>query len=175
MELRLTHQIQDMINDYFSSHPNLSVNALSKRSGVGASTIRRLQAGEIKGDPAPHTVLNLVSAITKEKRLSVLVTLFEGPLGELLRETFSPYIELSLPHEVEKNLNHELSDSLKYIIYKCAANRKGASLTWVMDTFGKLGIDRLEEMVERGFLKGGPEVFHANEKDFSLDKRQELF
>lgn len=168
-QLQLSSQIKDLIGDYFNRYPQLSINALSKRSGVGASTIRRILTGEIKGDPAPHTLLNLVSALTQEKRLSVLVHMFEGPLGEVLKENFSPFIELELPHSIGKNINKELSDSLKYFIYKVAANRAGLKKTWVMDNFGKLGLDKLEELIHAGLILGGPEDFQAKDKDFSLD------
>lgn len=165
----LCQQLRELLNSYFKKHPNMSINGLSKKSGVGASTIRRLIAGEIKGDPAPHTVLNLASSITKEKRLSVLINMFDGPLGEVLKDTFSPYIQLELPHSLEKDLNKELQDSIKYFIYKVAANRAGAKESWVLDTFGKLGLDRLNDLVGRGFLLKEGEVYHAKEKNFSLD------
>ncbi|MCR9206208.1 MAG: hypothetical protein NXH75_16620 [Halobacteriovoraceae bacterium] len=168
-DVTLCLQLKDLLTSYFRKHPQVSVNGLSKKSGVGASTIRRLMAGEIKGDPAPHTVLNLASSITKEKRLYVLINMFEGPLGEVLKETFAPYIDLALPHSIEKDLNKELQDSIKYFIYKAAANRAGAQESWVLDTFGKLGLDRLGELLEKGFLEKSGEVYHAKEKNFSLD------
>lgn len=169
ISITLCEQLKELLTGYFRKHPQVSINGLSKKSGVGASTIRRLMAGDIKGDPAPHTVLNLASSITKEKRLSVLIEMFEGPLGQVLKETFSPYIELNLPHSLQKDINRELQDSIKYFIYKVAANRAGVQESWILDTFGKLGIDRLKELITHEFLIKEGEVYHAKEKNFSLD------
>lgn len=165
----LCGQLQTVINDYFNRYPNMSVNSLAAKSGVGASTLRRILNSGLKGDPAPHTVLNIASAVSKEKRLAVLITMFDGPLGELLKETFSPYIEMNMDHVLKDDLNTELKDYTKYMIYKCAANRAGVQASWVLDTFGKAGVQKMKEMLSRGFLSGGPHVFHANEKNFSLD------
>lgn len=165
----LCGQLQGIIEDYFTKYPNMSVNSLATKSGVGASTLRRILNNGLKGDPAPHTVLNIASAVTKEKRLSVLVTMFDGPLGELLRETFSPYVEMKLGHELDHELNSELRDFTKYMIYKCAANRAGVRSSWVIDHYGKAGLAKMKELVDRGFLTGGPEVYHAKQKNFSLD------
>lgn len=165
----LCGQLQDIIEGYFTKYPNMSVNSLASKSGVGASTLRRILNNGLKGDPAPHTVLNIASAVTREKRLSVLITMFDGPLGDLLKETFSPYVEMNMVHEMDHELNNELRDFTKYMIYKCAANKIGVRSSWVIDHYGKTGLNKMKEMIDRGFLTGGPEIYHAKQKNFSLD------
>jgi len=165
----LCGQLQSVIGDYFNRYPNTSVNSLALKSGVGATTLRRIIKGGLKGDPAPHTILNIASAVTKEKRLSVLVNMFDGPMGDILKETFSPFIETSSDHKICDDLNTELKDFTKYMIYKCAANRAGVKSSWVIDNFGKAGLDKMKDLISSQLLTGGPEVFHANEKNFSLD------
>lgn len=165
----LCGQLQTMMEGYFTKYPNMSVNALAAKSGVGASTLRRILSDGLKGDPAPHTVLNIASAVTREKRLSVLITMFDGPLGELLKETFSPFVEMNMNHEMDHEINEELKDFTKYMIYKCAANDAGVRSSWVMDNYGKAGLAKMNELFERGFLTAGPELFHAKQKNFSLD------
>lgn len=165
----LCGQLQTVISDYFNRYPNTSVNSLALKSGVGATTLRRIMKGGLKGDPAPHTILNIASAVTKEKRLSVLVNMFDGPMGALLKDTFSPFVETSSEHKMCDDLNVELQDFTKYMIYKCAANSAGVKSSWVIDNFGKAGLEKMKELISSEFLNGGPEVFHASEKDFSLD------
>lgn len=167
--MSLTSQLKQVMDEYFSRYPHVSINSLAMKSGVGASTLRRIANESIKGDPAPHTVLNLASAISNEKNLALIISRFDGPVGELLREAFGPYLERELPHKYCTNLNEELKDWLKYAIYKLAANRQGVSKFKVIELFGKVGLERFMEMQERGLLEIVEGVAHAKEKNFSLD------
>jgi hypothetical protein len=167
--MTLRDQLKDIVDNYFNRYPHMSINGLSLKSGVPATTLRRIVNASIKGDPAPHTALNLVSAVTNEKRLSVLVEMYEGPLGKTLNEVFSPYVEMGLKHEYSADLNEELRDSIKYFIYKVSANHNGASVFWVGETFGKLGLDRLAELESAEIVSRQGDSIHASQKDFSLD------
>ncbi len=169
--MTLTEQLQTVVEDYFTRYPHMSVNSLALKSGVGATTLRRLLSGSIKGVPAPHTILNIASAVSNEKRLSVLINMFEGELGEVLEESFGPYIENKINHTYSPDLNEELKDEIKYFIYKMSANRAGVTWAWVADTFGKIGLDKLKKMNEAGLLKGDQKegLYHAKEKNFSLN------
>lgn len=168
--MTLTEQLKDIVESYFAKHPNVSINGLAMKSGVGASTLRRLLSGSIKGDPAPHTVLNILSTVTKEKKLSKLVKMVDGPMGDMLQETFSHFIESETPHSYDNDLNELLRDQMSYFIYKLAANRKGTDKVFVTEMFGKAGLERLAKMLDLGVVKENEEGdIHASEKDFSLD------
>jgi len=167
--MTLVEQLRDILNDYFGRFPNTSINGLAMRSTVGATTLRRILSLEIKGDPSPHTVLNIASAVSKEKRLSKLIHMFEGPVGELLRDSFSAYVEVSAPHTFDVDLNEILRDRLNYFIYKLAANRNGVTENEVKDLYGQLGLEKLKKLREQGLIKLEGVVYHASEKNFSLD------
>lgn len=164
-----TEQLKNIVESYFEKHPNVSINALAMKSGVGASTLRRLLSGSIKGDPAPHTVLNILSTVTKEKKLSKLVKLIDGPVGEMLQGTFSHFIESETPHTYDNDLNEVLRDQMSYFIYKLAANRKGTTKLFISEMYGKVGLERLTNMLSLGVLKIENDEVHACQKDFSLD------
>ena len=167
----LTTQLKELVDNYFVQHPHMSMNALANKSGVGATTLRRIRSNSIKGDPAPHTVLGLVSSITKEKRLSILIKKCEGPIGELLKETFGPYAEEGITHQYSEDLNYYLKDSTSYFIYKLAANRCGTSRFEIQDNYGRLGLKKLEELMNAGLIteKKEEEKLHATRKDYALD------
>ncbi len=162
-------QLKDIVESYFEKHPNVSINGLAMRSGVGASTLRRLLSSSIKGDPAPHTVLNILSTVTKEKKLSKLVKMIDGPVGEMLQDTFSHFIESETPHTYDNDLNEVLRDQMSYFIYKLAANRKGTTKLFVSEMYGKVGLERLTNMLTLGILTSKEDEIHATQKDFSLD------
>lgn len=167
--MTLTEQLKDVVENYFSRYPHVSINSLAMKSGVGATTLRRIVNQSIKGEPAPHTVLNLASALSNEKQLTSLIKNFDGPIGQLLEKTFAPYLEVDSSHVMKNDINEELKDWVKYAIYKLSANRKGVSRIQVSELFGKLGLDRLDELIENKFLEEEQSISHANEKNFSLD------
>jgi hypothetical protein len=167
--MTLTGQLKDLVENYFEQNPHMSMNALAMKSGVGATTLRRIRSSSIKGDPAPHTVLGLVSSISKEKRLSVLVKKFDGPIGELLQDTFGPYVEESLSHEYAVDLNHHLKDPTAYFVYKLAANRVGTTAEAVKENYGSLGLKKLGELIELGLIEEKGDKFHATRKEYALD------
>ncbi len=166
---QLCLQLKEILESYFDKHPNISINALAMRSQVGATTLRRILSLSIKGDPSPHTVLNLVSAVSKERQLSKLLSMFDGPIGEMLNQCFSNYVEQATPHTYDRDLNQLLTDKTNYFIYKLAANKCGVTKNEVQNLYGNDGLEKLYEMVHSGHILTIENVFHAKEKDFSLD------
>lgn len=167
--MTLCEQLKEVLDGYFVQHPNMSINALAMRSNIGATTLRRIMSLEIKGEPSPHTVLNIASAVTKEKRLSKLLRMFDGPVGQLLNDCFSNYAEQNTPHTYDRDLNELLEDKINYFIYKLAANKIGVAREEIQDMYGKLGLEKLQELTTHGHLEYRDDRYHAKEKDFSLD------
>jgi hypothetical protein len=167
----LNDQLKKIVNHYFERYPHMSINGLAQKSGVGATTLRRLINSTGKGEPAPHVVLGLVSATSKEKRLSQLVTMFDGEVGELLKKSFAPYIEKDMPQEIDQDLNEVLADQISYFIYKLSANREGTDKMEISDLYGKAGLERFTKLLKLGFVYLDPKKIriHAKKKDFSLD------
>ena len=169
-KISINDQLRDLIKTYFNQHPRVSINGLAKRVGVGATTIRRILQSSIKEGPAPHTILNIVSAIYKEKNLGKLLNLLDGPVGECLRENFNAFVSVQTEYTYSHDLNVVLNDKVNYLIYKLAANQSGTTKEAIKDMFGDLGLGRVKELSEIGLLlindKG---IIHAKEKNFSLD------
>ncbi len=104
-------QLKLLIDQYFTQYPNMSINGLAKKSGVGATTLRRIMDQSTKHEPAPHTLLHLISTLYKEKRVPNLLKLIEGPIEKVLSRAFGGYIysiDSSLSREFE-SANPELA------------------------------------------------------------------
>jgi hypothetical protein len=156
----VTEQLREMITSFLSRHPALTVNALAGRSGVAPTTLRRLIQDESRSEVAPHSVLALVSYLLREKKLSKLIHIVEGPVGELLRKSFDQFIydENESDHLIENELNEIFKDKLNYLIYKMAANQCGV---------------KLEELINKGLvIQDENGLFHAREKNFSVDLKR---
>jgi hypothetical protein len=163
-------QLRSILDEYFKNFPKVSVAALAKRSQVSATTLRRILLSEKPFTPSPHIVLNLLSYLKKEKNLSKLLDLVDGPAGELLQSCFSKFIFEDTPHIYDYDLNQVLSDKTNYLIYKLAANKTGTHRTVIQQMLGDRGIKKLEKLLEKGVVyTDNDHKIHAQEKNFSLD------
>ncbi len=167
--MTVSEQLKDMMDDYLAANPFASINGLAKKSGVGASTLRRILSSSIKGDPAPNTALNLSCALSNEKNLAKILTNSKGALGEYLKDSFGIFAESNLTQSYNLELNEVLDDEIKYFIYKLAANAKGTSKIEIAELYGQLGLKKLDEMLSIGIILKNEDEFHASEKNFSLD------
>jgi hypothetical protein len=168
----VNHQLRELTHSYLAKHPGLTVNALAQRSGIAATTLRRLMQEENRSELAPHSVLALVSYILKEKRISFLLNKVEGPVGDLLKKSFDQFIfnEQNVNHEISADLNLALQDKTCYLIYKLAANACGTTIEEIKNIFGLSGLNTLNSLIEKKWIIADQnEVLHAKDKNFSLD------
>ncbi len=168
-ETELISSLQSLIASYLEKNPSLTLNAFAARSQVPVTTLRRLMSGQQKNEIAPHSVLNLVSYVYREKNLSVLIEKTETVIAEFLRKHFGAFIFASEKRVYSLDLNQELRDETKYLIYKLAANHNGTDIMTIIENFGTLGKKKAEEMLSKGLLVEGGARLHAKEKNFSLD------
>lgn len=169
--ISVNDQLREMISAYLNTHPGLTLNALAGRSGVPATTMRRL-VQQTGSELAPHSVLAIVSYLLKEKKISALLRKVEGPVAELLNKSFNQFIfdEESSQHEIHTDLNTLFQDRTCYLIYKMAANACGTSVREIKNVFGLTGLQKLQEMVDKGvILNDDNEKLHARDKNFSVD------
>jgi transcriptional regulator with XRE-family HTH domain len=162
------------VNAYLGKHPGLTLNALAGRSGVAATTLRRLMQEGHRQELAPHTVLSLASYLLKEKNISILLKKVDGPVAELLNRSFDQFIfdEKSSHHKMEQELNSLFQDKTTYLIYKLAANVCGTSALEIKNLFGLLGLEKLNDLIEKNWIladETDTEILHAREKNFTVD------
>lgn len=169
-ERTVNDQLRDMTSAYLNSHPGLTLNALAGRSGVPATTMRRLMQ-KTGSELAPHSVLSLVSYLLKEKKISTLLRKVEGPVAYLLNKSFNQFIfDEETKHEMHTNLNTLFQDRTCYLIYKLAANACGTSVREIRDIFGPIGLQKLQEMTDDALIiTDDNERLHARDKNFSVD------
>lgn len=169
----VNNQLRHMVSIYLDKHPGLTLNALSGRCGVPATTMRRLMQKSDSGELAPHSVLALVSYLLKEKKISSLLKKVDGPVADLLNRSFDQFIfdEKSSAHEMHSDLNTLFQDKTMYLIYKLAANACGTSVREIKNVFGLQGLQKLQELVDQNWivLEAESDRLHAREKNFSVD------
>ena len=92
MATDLTQELKNCMEDYFNNYPNMSINGLSKRAQVGATTLRRILSLSLKGNPNPKTVLNLMSVLTKKKDIELIIKVSPPLTKKYLNESFESYL-----------------------------------------------------------------------------------
>ena len=170
--LSVNQELRAMTALYLEKHPGLTLNALAQRSGVPATTMRRLMQEEGRSELAPHSVLALVSYLLKEKKISRILKIVQGPIAELLNKCFDQFIfdEDTSKHEIHSDLNTLLQDKTSYLVYKLAANKFGTSIDEVRNALGLQGLKKLNELSELNWIIADDSgKLHAKEKNFSLD------
>ncbi len=166
----LIRSLTEMISMYMSRNSQLTLNALAARSNVPVTTLRRLMSGQQKNEVAPHSVLNIVSYVLREKNLSTILEKAEPSIADFLRKHFGNFVfATGGTHSYDCDLNIELKDESKYLIYKLAANHSGTDFMTIVENFGAHGKKKADEMIKDGLLKEEEGRLHAREKNFSLD------
>ena len=166
-------QLRQLVQNHLDKHTHLTLNAVAERSGVPATTLRRLIQDENRSELAPHSVLSLASFLYKEKRLSLLLNLIEGPIKTLLQKSFDKFIfdDSASDYKLDQNLNALLNDKTTYLVYKICANHSGASLLTIKESFGLFGVQCLEQLISKNvvYFNEHDKLYHAHNKKFTLD------
>jgi len=168
----VNEELKGMIESYLARHPSLTLNALAKRSGVSATTLRRLMTEQVQQSIAPHSVLALVSYLLKEKSIAKILKTVQGAIAELLNKSFNQFIfdESNEKYQQSQDLNELFKDKTNYLIYKLAANHCGTSVEEIKDHFGRHGLVILEGLLAKKILSAeGDGRIHAHIKNFSVD------
>jgi hypothetical protein len=167
----VNHQLKKMTTDYLQTHSSLTLNALAVRSGVAATTLRRLMQNEDKGELAPHSVLALVAYLLREKKISKILKMIDGPVADLLNRCFDQFIfDESADHKIDVSLNELFKDRTTYLVYKLAANNCGISIDEIKNTFGLIGLKKINDLLDKGLLQTDDQGrLHAKEKNFAVD------
>jgi hypothetical protein len=110
-----------------------------------------------------------VSYIFREKNLGKLLDKVEPSIADFLRRHFGNFIFASESRVYDCDLNVELKDQTKYLIYKLAANHNGTDYMTIAENFGSFGTKKAQEMLSSGLLVEEGGRLHAREKNFSLD------
>lgn len=163
-------QLREIITVFLERNPYLSLNGFAKNSGVSSTTLRRIVNDVTKNEPAPHTILNIVSYITKEKKISKLLDKIDGPIKEVLSKCFAQYTFEVKAHSYALELNTILKDYSNYLIYKLAANVNGTSQLDIYEALGALGREKLKNLLKIGVVElKDDERIYACDPNFSID------
>ncbi len=166
-ELQLVDHLQQILVQYLERNPYASLSSIGRRSGVSEPTLRRIKAGQIKTAPTTSTVIKLLTYISGETSLKTITDLYRGPISDFLKENLPQIDQTAI--EYDQELNEQLKDNTKYLIYKLAANSSGTHRAQVETLLGQAGLLVLDEMVENGLLTVENNKYKSHKKTYALD------
>ena len=144
-------QLRQIVIGYLEAHPKLTTNSLSKRCEVSEPTLRRIVKGQVKTLPQISTLLSILTYISNRSQIKEVSDFFGPPLSDHI-QTALPSLEL-FDQNYSAELNTELKDPVKYLIFKRAINHCGVDEMAIRNLFGVYGLNCLNQMVETGILK----------------------
>jgi hypothetical protein len=162
----ILNELSRLIDEYMRERPRLSLSVLSQKSKVSEPTLRRIRYKKFKTLPTPTTIVNLLTYISGKTQLNDLVQTFPGPLGEYLQEIL-PQSQQCNP-EYNQIFEEEFEDNNRYLIYKLSSNDCGVSRERIQRLLGTIGLDILDDMINKGLIVQKGKRYHSQTESFAL-------
>lgn len=163
----LVNELSRLISAYLESKPFLGLSAISGRCQVSESTLRRIHKKQIKTLPTPATVVAILTFFAGEGSIPALIKKYPGVIASYLEENFPHTAEIDCQYSEE--LNQELRDSTKYLVFKLSSHSCGCTENQVRDLLGQVGVSSLQELVRRNLIKKEGERYISAIERYSLD------
>lgn len=160
--------LQEVLQNYLNEKPSRSLNGLSKKCTVSEPTLRRIVKGQIKTLPTSTTILDILTTLTGEKNTALIAKNFPGPIADYL-QSILPQVE-ECETEYDSDLNNELRDPVKYIIYKLASNSNGLSQKKLNELFGRNGFTQAEVLLQKDYLYLKNNTYFSKVKHFTSNQ-----
>ena len=164
----LLHCLQETLQSYLNEKPSRSLNGLSKKCTVSEPTLRRILKGQIKTLPTSTTILDILTTLTGEKNTALIAKMFPGPIADYLQSILPQAEEIET--EYDADLNAELRDPVKYIIYKLASNSSGLSRKKLNELFGRNGFAQAEALFQKDYLHTKNDIYFSKVKHFTSNQ-----
>lgn len=165
----LLEELQKVLNQYFFDNPKVSLNALSKQCTVSEPTLRRILKGQIKTLPTSTTILDILTTLSGESNTLKISNLYPGPIANYLKWALPQIQDCATEYNAE--LNAELEDPTKYLIFKLSANSSGLPKKRLQELFGVLGQLSADHLVKKEYLSFDGITYRTTIKHFTASKR----
>jgi hypothetical protein len=157
--------LHDVISAFLQKRPHLSINGISKKCRVSEPTLRRIMSKRVKTAPQLTTLLDLLTFISQTTSVREIVNKYPGPIADFILEQMPSLHEVD--QDFSNDLNEELRDPVKFLIYQLSLHAAGVSEDQVGRLYGNHGLQLMHELVEKAFLVPDQNVFRARAKTFN--------
>lgn len=164
----LLNALQQALQSYLDEKSTRSLNGLSKKCTVSEPTLRRILRGHIKTLPTATTILDILTTLTGNKNTALLAQQFPGPIADYLNSILPQTQDVET--EYSADLNNELKDPVKYIIYKLSSNSSGVTKQKILELFGRHGLQVADLLTQKDYLQIDGEIYFSKIKNFTVSQ-----
>ena len=142
----LSEALRSAIDQYIGEHRSRSIASLARKSGLGYSTVRRLSQGE--ATPELSTVIAVLGAIKSRDEFISFLNNYFPQQGHFLDKHFGEDARLS-----DSDLDYYLRDDVANFIIHLCGTTAGSHIDIVEKQTGQLGLRKLSDLIEAGFIQ----------------------
>jgi hypothetical protein len=165
----LLSELQEHLDGYLKKHPNISVNGLSKRIGIGEATLRRIVQGNLKKFPQPENFIKILQYIYKEKDFMALKRQTGGLLSEYISDNYAIHNSLTEKQvKIGEILGRFLDRPGYFPIILMATTHNGVSSEEAYNTIGEAGLEAISTLKYNSLLIEKDGRYFFEEEHFNL-------
>lgn len=173
---QITSHVNSLLDSWIGQKANRSVSSLSRASGVGESTIRRLKNSNVL--PSKDNLIKIIVTLSGEESLLLAYSKLKkdkSPLVELIENEY-PYLINSDENLKGYKKIGAPQNYLSHMICILSQVKKGISETDLLLVFGARARGALQELVEMGLVQvtEGKIVKYTGEEDVLIGSNVEL-
>lgn len=159
--------VAEMVDEWLSARPSRNIGTLARSSGVGESTLRRIQTGI--GKPSLDVIISIGRATgAREKMLAAIETYYPNCVPVIANSS------MGAGPQPEVDTTEFFETSLSTILFLSLFTREGLSKASVERAHGKKGLDVLERLLEMGVARAEGTRLVSTEKWYSYRSPDEL-
>jgi hypothetical protein len=160
--------LRTILAEYLASKPHMSINSFSKRCKVSEPTLRRIHKGQLKTLPNITTTLDILTTISGKTSASEIAKQYPGPIADFLYKVVPQIEDCQTVYDID--LNEELTNSTKYILYKLSSNYLGVTEETAKELCGTQGLDALKSLLTKKLIKKMENSYFSNVRNFTVNK-----
>jgi len=173
---QITSHVNSLLDSWIGQKPNRSVSSLSRASGVGESTIRRLRNSNVL--PSKDNLIKIIVTLSGEESLLLAYSKLKqdkSPLVELIENEY-PYLVKSDENLSGYKKTNVPQDYLSHMICILSQVKQGISESELLLIFGARAKGALRQLFEMGLVQitEGKTVKYSGDKDLLIDSNVDI-
>lgn len=159
--------LAEMVDEWLSAKPTRNIGTLARSSGVGESTLRRIQTGT--GKPSLDVIISIGRATgARDKMMEAIETYYPNCAPVMMKSS------MAVGSQPEADTTEFFETGLSTKLILSLFSREGLSKKSIEMTHGKKGVEILDRLLELGIAQPEGERLVSTEKWYSYRSPDEV-
>jgi len=148
IQISKCERVKTCISSYLLKNPNLSLVNVEEKTSVPHSSLRRIMNGS--GNPSAEAVIKIFRSLGYDDELLTYMRDYHPEIATIMASKSSHNQEFTFVNESDR----EFFVSEDYFtIVTMAYTSNGVTEVEIQEEYGRVGLSRLQELLERGIIK----------------------